>query len=590
MSRHDKTPASKLSRRDFIRITGTAGALVSLPSLLTACDSNNRSQKASVGNASFQHGVASGDPLQDRVMLWTRVSEVTATTQVNWLIASDPLLTNVVNSGTASTSASNDYTVKVDVDGLSPGTTYYYRFTAQGLSSPVGRTKTLPSTGVERARFAAVSCASLPHGFFNAYRRIAERPDLDFVLHLGDYVYEYPGVDPDAEHDYADAVAIAAGRQYSEDNRVEMVTLADYRRRYQNYRLDADLQELHRQYASINIWDDHELANDAWLHGAENHQPDTEGDWGLRNAAARQAYFEWLPIRPAAAGDTLSLERSFKIGSLAEILTLDTRLIGREQQPEGTAIPGLTSIYVDSDEVAGDERQMLGAPQEARLINNLQSSTAQWKLIAQQVVFAQWRLVGLPNLTNLLSPGGQGGVFINVDQWDAYPRARERIWDAIRGGQPAPNVAIDNVVILTGDVHSSWAEDITEDPTNLLAYNPLTGDGSMAVEFVCPSVTSPGEFPDTPVTVPAFLTQNPHIKFGDIQNKGYILVDITAERCQSEWYFIGDHLAPNDVEALAAVYKTDNGAHRASTGTVSEPIANAPAFAPGGGRSVLASG
>lgn len=582
MSGESKDKTTGLSRRDFIRIAGTTGAAAGLPGLVTACGSDNDSRAPgnASNNASFPHGVASGDPQADRVMLWTRVTGVSRPTRVNWTIARDPEFSDVVNSGHQRTSVDRDFTVKVDADGLESGTTYYYRFSSGGNHSPAGRTKTLPSGAVDHVRFAAVSCSSLPHGFFNAYRRIAERQDLDFVLHLGDYIYEYPGVNPGGEHDYADGAAIAAGRQYSADNQLEIVSLGDYRRRFANYRLDPDLQELHRQYAFINIWDDHELANDAWTGGAENHQPDTEGDWAIRNANARQAFFEWLPIRAAAPGDTMDIERSFKMGDLVELMTLDTRLAGRDQQPAGIEIPGVTSIYTDMDDISGEDRQLLGANQEARLISQLQSSTARWKLIGQQVVFAQWRLVGLPNLTNILNPGGQGGVFINVDQWNAYPRARERIWNAIRGGQAAPNVAIDNIVIITGDVHSSWAEDITEDPTNIFAYDPLTGDGSMAVEFVCPSVTSPAEFPDTPVTVPVFLLQNLHIKFGDIQNKGYILIDVTPERCQSEWYFVGTHLAPNDNEYLAHVFKTNNGANRNSAGAASEPRADSPELAP----------
>lgn len=574
---------SSLSRRDFLRYSAAGGAMATLSGLVTGCSNDNSGNIIGGGGrgASFRHGVASGDPLQDRVILWTRITQLgSSSVDVDWLIARDPELTDIVNQGSSTTDSSRDYTVKVDADGLAPHTTYYYQFSVGNTKSPIGRTKTLAAGTLDRARFAMVSCASFPHGFFNAYRRIAERADLDFVLHLGDYIYEYPGLDPEDEHDYADPAAIAAGRQYSPDNQVEIVQLGDYRKRYANYRLDADLQELHRQYAFINIWDDHELTNDAWQDGAENHQPDTEGDWPTRNSTARQAFFEWLPIRPAGPGDTLDIARRFQLGNLVDLMTLDTRYVGRDQQPEGTAIPELTSIYRDEGEIAAEDRQLLGAAQEAELIAQLQSSTAQWKLIGQQVVFAQWKLVGLPNSANVQNPGGQGGEFINVDQWDAYPRARERIWSAIRGGQAAPNVAIDNVVILTGDVHSSWAHDITEDPNNPLAYNPMSGEGSMAVEFVCPSVTSPAAFPDTAITVPAFITQNPHIKYGDIQNMGYTLVDITAERCQSEWYFVEDHLVPAEGESLAAVYATVNGGNHVETSTASEPLANPPALAP----------
>ncbi len=583
--------STELTRRDFLRVAASSGAAVSIPTLLTACGSSDNDDATgvlggggggTVAESSFQHGVASGDPLQDRVILWTRLTFPSGNSaEVSWVIASDPELKNITNEGTASADAARDFTVKVDADGLAPNTTYFYQFTAFGQSSPIGRTKTLPTGDIDRARFAVVSCASLPHGFFNAYRRIADRPDLDFVLHLGDYIYEYPGVDGEADGDYGDNAAISAGRQYSEGHRKEPTSLADYRQRHFDYKLDPDLMALHQQYAFITIWDDHEFTDNAWRDGAHNHDPETEGDWATRNAVARQAYFEWLPIRPVTPGDTSRIDRNFQIGNLAELMTLDTRWIGRDEQPEGTEIPGVTAVFSDMGDI-DPNGELLGPEQEARFISNLQSSTAQWKLVGQQVVFAQWRLAGLPGLSSLPNQEGQGGVFINSDQWDAYPRARERIWDVIRGGQPAPNVAINNIVVLTGDVHASFSHDITEDPTNILAYNPQSGDGSMAVEFVCPSVTSPAGFPDTPATIPAFLTQNPHIKFGDIQRRGYMLVDITTERCQSEWYFVDDHVAPNDGESLGTVFGTQDGQNHVVDTVASMPRENAPPFAPTG--------
>ncbi len=573
MSRQGK---SQLNRRHFVQ-----GALAT--PLLGACGTSNKGGfgdggappvDGEPGAETFRHGVASGDPLADRVMLWTRINPEThgdGPHNVQWQLATDPELNDVVMSGSASAAPEQDHTVKVDVDGLEAGTTYYYQFSALGDLSPVGRTKTLPAGSPERARFALVSCASLPHGFFNAYRRIAERPDLDFVLHLGDYIYEYAGPE------YSDPDAVAAGREYSEDNRVEIVELADYRGRYANYRLDPDLQEMHRQYAMINIWDDHEMMDNTWRDGGANHQPESEGDFATRIRNAHQAFFEWLPIREQPAGDTDNIVRRFPLGDLAEIITLDTRWAGRSEQADGSGIDiSLTEAFRDEGVVAGADRRMIDEAQEATLQDFLQNAAAQWKLVAQQVVFSQWKLTPEPNAANVQNPGGQGGTMLNFDSWDGYPRARDRIWQMIRDG------AVDNTVVLTGDVHLSQASDITEDPNNPIAlaggYDPVTGDGAMGVEFVCTSVTSPPEFPD--MTEDLFMQANPHIKYFEIGGRGYMLMDIDRQRCQGEWWFVGDHVAPNGAETMDAAWKSTDGNNRVTEGSQSSPRSDPPAPAP----------
>jgi alkaline phosphatase D len=241
-------------------------------------------------SGAFPHGVASGDPLTDRVVVWTRVTipNPGEFVTVEWDMASDPGFNRIVQRGITSTSAAYDYTVKVDVGRLQAGTTYYYRFILRGVgTSPIGRTKTLPLGSVSRLRFAVASCSNYPAGLFNAYRLIAGRADLDFVIHLGDYIYEY------GEGTFGSGQTL--GRIPSPNR--EIVTLGDYRMRYAQYRSDLDLQEVHRQHPFIVVWDDHESANDAWRDGAQNHQPDTEGEWAVRKAVATQAWHEWMPVR-----------------------------------------------------------------------------------------------------------------------------------------------------------------------------------------------------------------------------------------------------------------------------------------------------
>jgi len=282
----------------------------------------------------FMHGVASGDPLTDAVILWTRVTPLVlgGAVEVEWFIAEDPGLVSIVDQGRTSTGPWRDYTVKVEAHNLAPGSTYYYRFHALGIGSPAGRTRTLPIGDVERLRFAVVSCANWPFGFFNAYRLIAERTDLDAVLHLGDYIYEY------ANGEFGDGTPL--GRIPRPDN--ETITLSDYRTRHAQYKTDTDLQEAHRQHPFIAVWDDHESANNSWMHGAQNHNPELgEGPWFERRLASQRAYFEWMPIREqplvAACTERPQIFRRFGFGKLADLIMLDTRLYGRDRQPDRPA-------------------------------------------------------------------------------------------------------------------------------------------------------------------------------------------------------------------------------------------------------------
>lgn len=566
-----------VSRREFIKNASLASVGITT---LSACSSeginatntsptapgNNPTTPATQTQASFpfKHSVASGDPLADRVILWTRVSpEQDATIFVNWKVATDTAMSNVVASGTVTTNNAVDYTVKIDPTGLSAGTTYYYQFSALGHDSQIARTKTLPTGSVDRIRLGLVSCASLVHGFFNAYRFASQRLDLDAIIHLGDYVYEYPGVDPAAADpdDYADQAAIDAGRQYSEDNRVETVTLTDYRLRHANYKLDQDLQKLHLQFPFITIWDDHEFADNTWTGGAFNHQSE-DGDWPTRRASAIQAYFEWMPIR-ALPGLPGKIDRAFAFGDLADLVMFDTRVTGRQEQPGTSGADRLTP-----------GRRLITQDQEDWVLNELRASKqrgTKWRLLGQQVMLAQLRLVDDPF-------GDSNDQLVNDDQWDGYFDNRTRIFNALRGE------AIDNTVVLTGDIHTSWALDLHEDPSNPFnanPYNPVNGDNAIGVEFVVPSITSPG-MPELNAVAGGLMQPNPHLKYVDLAEHGYVVLDVDKDRVQAEWYYTDDILTENGgAESLGTSFKCDDGANRLSAGTGATAPQSATPAAPG---------
>ncbi|CAN5912264.1 hypothetical protein BH11MYX4_BH11MYX4_50640 [soil metagenome] len=446
----------------------------------------------------FQHGVASGDPLPDGVILWTRVTagEGSGPVSADWEVAEDPELTRRVANGVAQTDRDHDFCVKVDVRGLQPGKTYYYRFRALGSASKVGRTRTAPAGATPRLRLAMVACASYAHGYFHGYRALSKQLDLDAVIHLGDYIYEY------GDGDYGDV------RKYQPSH--EIVTLADYRMRHAHYKLDPDLQEVHRQQVFITIWDDHEVANDSYKDGAENHTEGEEGAFADRKAAARHAYMEWMPVREQGSEDKIFRKLSF--GDLADLILLDTRLYARTKQSGGILGP---------PPLPDATRTLLGDEQEAWMEGQLKSSTAHWKLLGQQV------MVG--NL--ILDKGKQ---LANLDQWQGYPESRDKLLTFFRDS------GVKDVVVLTGDIHSSWANELALDPNDPAKYDPATGKGSVAVEFVTPGISSPG----IPELFLGLIDQarviNPHVKFVEPSHRGFVILDITPERIQGAWHLFDD--------------------------------------------------
>ncbi|MDO9452759.1 MAG: alkaline phosphatase D family protein [Stagnimonas sp.] len=565
---------SGFSRRDFLKRIGSAAGLAVAAPLLSSCGD---SPLADAGSATpppgsgatvspFKHGVASGDPLPNAVILWTRATPVaTEAIPVTVKVYRDTALTQLVGSVSQMATSARDWTIKIDFTGLATATTYYFQFEALGFKSVIGRTKTAPAAGaaVSRMRFGVVSCSSLAHGFFNAYRKLAERADLDVILHLGDYIYEY------GTGEYGTA------RAYEPAN--EITTLADYRARHNQYkRTDTDLQEVHRQTPFITIWDDHETTDNSYTEGANNHTEGVEGVWTERKGFGQRAYDEWMPIRLPTPGDANKIWRNFGYGNLIEFVMLDTRLYDRTLQLGTPPLP--------PDNPADPTRTLIGPEQKQFLFDRLSSTTATWKFIGQQVMFGQLKVVGLPDLgqlpvlgspLSLIPIAGQGGQYLNSDQWDGYQAERSDIFNYLSAN------SITNTVVLTGDIHTSWAMDLSPDPNNLLTYNPLTGAGSLGVEYVCTSVTSPGLDQLAPVQ-DALRINNPHMKYIDLAQKGYMVFDVTPERTVGEWWYVSTIAEQGGTESFGTAFPVNAGDNHLGA-ALAEPtaaLATAPALAP----------
>ena len=477
--------------------------------------------------APFYHGVASGDPTDDGFVLWTRITvNDDANPLITWRVATDSLFEDVVTSGEASTNVDNDFCLHVEVDNLEPYTWYYYQFTYKGFHSLTGRTKTLPVGDIDSLRFAIISCASLNAGYFNVYDIITQRNDFDAVIFLGDYIYEYAT----AGYGFNNAV----DRIYEPDD--EIITLSDYRTRHSQYKLDKQLRVLHQNFPFICLWDDHEFADNANEEGAENHQPLAEGDWLERVAAAESAYFDWMPVKRSEDPlDSNRTYRSFAAGDLIDLFVLDTRIDHRSKQ--------LDYLAPNWDDTS---RHIISLAQRAWLLDGLKNSEAQWKIIAQQVMVSPLTALGVP---------------INDDQWDGYPQDQEVLLQFLRDSIP------NNKVILTGDIHSSWANDVATP-----SYDAGSHTGSAAVEFVGPSVTSPSL--ELGWAEDAIQLMNEHIKFIDIEHRGFLMLDVTKEKTQGDYYFI------NNINTIDTNYNYDdswmildgnNWLYHADTATVRMP-------------------
>ncbi|MGX1489697.1 alkaline phosphatase D family protein [Streptomyces tendae] len=496
----------------------------------------------------FLHGVASGDPLPDGVLLWTRVtptpdavpgSGIGPDVEVSWTVALDKAFMNVVAKGSTTATAASDHTVKADIRGLSPSTDYWFRFSAGGTDSPAARTRTAPAAdaAVTNLRFGVVSCANWEAGYFSAYRHLAARGDLDAWLHLGDYIYEY------GTGDYGTRGKVV--RPHSPAH--EIVTLADYRVRHATYKTDPDLQALHTKAPVIAIWDDHEFANDTWSGGAENHTEGAEGAWTARQAAAKQAYFEWMPVRPAIAGTTY---RRLRFGKLVDLSLLDLRSF-RSQQ-----------VSVGNGEVDDPDRTLTGRAQLDWLKAGLKSSDTTWRLVGNSVMISPFAIGSLS--ADLLKPLAkllglpQEGLALNPDQWDGYTDDRRELLAHLRSN------AIRNTVFLTGDIHMAWANDV---PVDAGTY-PLSA--SAATEFVVTSVTSDNlddivKVPEgtlSAIASPVIRAANRHVHWVDTDRHGYGILDITAERAQMDYYVLSDRTKRDATAKWTRSYRTRNGTQK----------------------------
>ncbi|TGB14082.1 alkaline phosphatase [Streptomyces sp. MZ04] len=496
----------------------------------------------------FHHGVASGDPLPDGVLLWTRVTPVPEAvpgsgkgpdTEVSWEIAEDKGFDRTVGRGSTTARAASDHTVKADVRGLRPATTYYFRFSAGDTHSPVGRTRTTPAhdAAAPGVRFGVVSCANWEAGYFSAYRHLAARTELDAVLHLGDYVYEYPS----GEYPAAKYVV------RPHEPKHEIITLADYRTRHGVHKTDADAQAMHATHPVIAIWDDHEFADNTWSGGAVNHSPETEGDWAQRMAAAKQAYFEWMPVRPSTEG---TVYRRLRFGKLADLHLLDLRSFRSEQAGFG------------SGDVDDPDRTITGRAQLDWLKAGLATSDASWKLVGTSVMISPVAFGSVP--AHLLGPLAEllglpkEGLAINADQWDGYTDDRKELIAHL------VDKAVRNTVFLTGDIHMAWANDV---PVKAATY---PGSPSAATEFVVTSVTSDNVddmlhvAPHTLslVAVGAIKAANRHVKWLDMDSHGYGVLDVTAERSQMDYYVVSDRKDPEATSSWARSYRTLSGTQK----------------------------
>lgn len=488
-----------------------------------------RSGKAVAANVAFDHGVASGDPLSDRVMLWTRISGAEAgEIDVRWTVAADDGMESVISEGVVRTGADRDYTVKVDADGLRSGQSVWYQFEVDGVKSPLGQSKTLPRGAVEAVKFAVVSCANHPYGFFHVYREIAAREDLDAVVHLGDYIYEY------GLGEYATEKAEELGRVPVPET--ETITLDDFRRRHAQYKSDADSMAMHARHPLIAIWDDHEVGNDSWRGGALNHQPD-EGRWESRRDAAVQAYLEWMPIRAKHNREHTRIFRSFQFGDLLTLVMLDTRLFGRDLQPDvGEEVTAESIAAAMSD----PERRVLGRRQESWLRHSLtEAQNTTWQVIGQQVLVTPLRSPDLEplldtELPSMLPPEdierfiamSKTNPPLLLDTWDGYPVARQDFLKDLY------EYAL-NPVVLSGDLHTPLAGELV----------PSGHSKPVAVEFMTGSVTSPGFAEYLPEKTPgavrnATLELNRNLSYMDTDHRGWMCLTITHQSCGAEWHLL----------------------------------------------------
>tara|TARA_R110000796_G_scaffold182865_1_gene299342 strand:+ start:9447 stop:11210 length:1764 start_codon:yes stop_codon:yes gene_type:complete len=574
-----------VTRRDFLAMSAKGAGAVVVSYGLMGCSSDDDD----VVSGQFLQGIASGDPAADAVILWTRVTpDVEGDITVSWEVATDSGFSQLVTNGQTITNQNRDYTVKVDAVGLEAGQQYFYRFKAGETVSEMGQTRTLPEGSVASVKLAVMSCANFPAGYFNVYEMAAQQNDLDAVVHLGDYLYEY------ARGEYASEHAVELGREVLPAG--ELFLLDDYRTRYSQYRSDASLQKLHAKVPFITVWDDHEVANDTWKDGAENHN-DGEGDFDQRKQAALQAYFEWLPIRPWSEGNHEEIYRSFNYGNLVDLHMLDTRVLARDKQLEYSQyIDATTGAFNSSTflaDVTDSDRTLLGQTQLLWLQQTLLQSTAKWQVLGQQVLMGKMLMpaaiatqqMSIPQFAELGGLAQLAGrvqasdptltaeelaylqanqdkltpeviallqlpaIPYNLDAWDGYAYEREVILATAKSLQH-------NLVVIAGDTHNAWASDLTD-----------SGGDIVGIEFATSSVSSPGlEYylglsdAEMPATEAAIVGLVADLKYANLKDRGYLLLTFTETEVRSDWQYVDTILDKTFVQLDARGYSATSTA------------------------------
>ena len=502
-----------MNRRSFLK------GLLFISSIFTL-----KLTSSSKNNISFDYGVASGDPTNTNIILWTRATpSINKNFQIEWELSSDINFKNILNSGTAFAKYSNDFTVKVDaiVPNAYRGKKVFYRFFTNNTYSEIGITKTLPTNNPDNYNIAFCSCSNHPAGYFNAYKEMAKNNEIDLVLHLGDYIYEYD----------KDGYATEDSKRFNRvvDPKHEIVSLNDYRRRHAQYKSDLDLQALHKSKPMIAVWDDHEFTNDSWKYGAENHQND-EGFFQSRKANAVKAYLEWMPIRENKS--KLKIWRKFEVGNLFQLLMLDTRSIYRDKQLN-------IEDYFDGNTINKSkykkdlslERKLIGLEQILWIKNNL-NKKFKWSIIGQQVLMAQVYLPTIfANMNKNILPDylhkylkiGGSNVPYNTDAWDGYPKERERLFNELKKAN--------SVLVLTGDTHNSWLNNLYDKNNNFIG-----------VEIGAPAISSPNTIDTfgslTNAIEEGFVKENKNVKWTEGKHKGYALLKLTKDKSEVSFIYV----------------------------------------------------
>ena len=537
-----RSPSGPLPVSRRTTLAGLAGAslaaVVADPALAAAQPISDR----------FRHGVASGDPDATSVVIWTRVT-ADAALQVEWEVARDAAFRRIVARGRTTAGPDTDHTVKVPVDRLQPGARYHYRFRAAGVTSPTGKTRTLPHGRLDRLGIALASCSNFSFGYFNAYDAIARDPGIDFVLHTGDYIYEY-GADG-----WGSETAKRLGRVHEPAN--EIVSLSDYRRRHAQYKTDAGAQAMHAAHPLLACWDDHESANNPWTGGAQNHQPASEGDWQARRAASIQAYFEWMPVRePAAGRSRMQFWRDYRFGDLATLVTLETRHTGRAEQIDYRKYADSIASKADA---ARMEREAIGAPGRTMLAPELEADLDQalrrsvresqpWRLIGNPMPIARTRVPDVVKQGLIPDPTGAAGgsdeakalawkgkydLPFYPDTWDGYEWARERLYAQSR------TAGAGDLVFLTGDSHSFWANSLAD-----------ASGRPAGIELGTAGISSPGDFVESGFDRAtaakldaAFAAHNPEVIWTDNLHQGYVRLELTRSAARASFIAVNTVLS-----------------------------------------------